>query len=150
MRRADWVLRGTALLALALQAGLPLGAGAETSAGAAVRFDCTEVSRGTDEALLAELSAAIARMWNLGAVSAEAMQSAIMVRVCFTPEGKPEQVLLIAAEGPSHEAVDHLYETARRALMRAYSDGKLPLPPETHDTWRVLDLVFDANAMRLP
>ncbi len=90
----------------------------------------------------------VGRMWILGAASAEALQSKITVRVCLTEDGRPQNLILLAADGPTEEAVDRLFQTARRAVLRAGVDGGLPLPPDNDDTWRVLDLVFDANGMR--
>lgn len=97
---------------------------------------------------MGNISSAISRKWNLGAASTEALSSTIVVRVSFAPDGKPTNFELLEWGGPSQTGVDKLYETARRAVNRAYADGGLPLPADKYDTWRVLDLVFDANGMR--
>ncbi|MBN8632452.1 MAG: cell envelope biogenesis protein TolA [Rhodobacterales bacterium] len=97
---------------------------------------------------MGNISSAISRKWNLGASSTDAMSSMVTVRVSFSADGKPVDFELIESSGPSPTGIDKLYETARRAVNRAYADGGLPLPPEKYDTWRVLDLVFDANGMR--
>jgi len=97
---------------------------------------------------MGNISSAIARKWNLGASSTDAMSSMIVVRVSFSADGKPVDFELIDSSGPNQTGIDKLYETARRAVNRAHADGGLPLPPEKYDTWRVLDLVFDANGMR--
>ncbi len=97
---------------------------------------------------MGNISSAISRKWNLGAASTEALSSTIVLRVSFAPDGKPTNFELLESSGPSQTGVDKLYETARRAVNRAHADGGLPLPPDKYDTWRVLDLVFDANGMR--
>jgi hypothetical protein len=97
---------------------------------------------------MGNISSAISRKWNLGASSTDAMSSLVVVRVSFSADGKPVDFELIESNGPSQSGIDKLYETARRAVNRAHADGGLPLPPDKYDTWRVLDLVFDANGMR--
>ncbi len=97
---------------------------------------------------MGNISSAIARKWNLGASSTDAMSSTVTVRVSFSPDGKPTNFELIEQGGPSPTGIQKLYETAQRAVNRAYADGGLPLPSDKYDQWRVLDLVFDANGMR--
>jgi len=97
---------------------------------------------------MGNISSAIQRKWNLGASSTDAMSSMVVIRVSFSADGKPVDFELIESNGPNQTAIDKLYETARRAVNRAHADGGLPLPPDKYDTWRVLDLVFDANGMR--
>jgi hypothetical protein len=98
---------------------------------------------------MGDISSSIARKWNLGAASTDTMSTMIVVRVSFGPDGKPTDFELLEAEGPTQTGIDKLYESARRAVNRAHADGGLPLPADKYDTWRVLDLVFDANGMRL-
>ncbi len=97
---------------------------------------------------MGNISSAIARKWNLGASSTDAMSSTVVIRVSFSQDGTPVDFQLIESDGPSQSGIDRLYETARRAVNRAYQDGGLPLPADKFETWRVLDLVFDANGMR--
>jgi hypothetical protein len=98
---------------------------------------------------MGNISSAIARKWNVGSLSTEAMNTVVVVRVSFAEDGKPLDFQLIESNGPTQTGIDKLYESARRAVNRAYADGGLPLPAEKFNTWRVLDLVFDANGMRL-
>ncbi|OYW57976.1 MAG: hypothetical protein B7Z31_08780, partial [Rhodobacterales bacterium 12-65-15] len=98
---------------------------------------------------MSNISSSIARKWNLGASSTDAMRTKVVVRVTFAPDGKPINFELIEADGPTQTAIDNIYRTARSAISRAHADGGLALPPEKYDTWRVLDLVFDANGMAL-
>jgi hypothetical protein len=110
-------------------------------------FDCSVAPLALDDAVRQELAAGIGRKWNLGMASAETLRSKITVRVCLAEDGRPCNLILLAADGPTEEAVDRLFQTARRAILRAGLDGGLPLPADSKDTWRVLDLVFDANGM---
>jgi hypothetical protein len=98
---------------------------------------------------MGDISNAISRKWNLGASSSDTLRTKVVIRVSFSPDGKPMGFELIESDGPTETAVNKLYETAQRAVNRAYSDGGLPLPEGKYDTWRVLDLVFDANGMAL-
>jgi hypothetical protein len=97
---------------------------------------------------MGNISSAVARKWNLGASSTDAMSSTVTVRVSFSADGTPIDFELLEADGPSQTGIDKLYDTAQRAVNRAHADGGLPLPADKYDTWRVLDLVFDANGMR--
>ena len=97
---------------------------------------------------MGNISSAIARKWNLGTASTETLSTMIVIRVSFDASGKPVDFELLESEGPTQTGIDKLYESARRAVNRAYADGGLPLPADKFDTWRVLDLVFDANGMR--
>jgi hypothetical protein len=149
-------MRGGAMVLLSVGLGLlpglgqadavePIDGGEPTFA-----FDCTVPSQSLPEADAKALAGEIGRRWNLGMPSTDVLGSQVTVRVCFAQDGKPEQLILIAADGPSKEAVDQLFQAARRAVLRAWqSDGGLPLPSDRYDTWRVLDLVFDANGMRV-
>ncbi len=98
---------------------------------------------------MGDISSAIARKWNLGASSSDALRTKVVIRVSFAPDGKPTSFELIESDGPTDVAVSNLFATAKRAVTRAYSDGGLPLPDGKYETWRVLDLVFDANGMAL-
>lgn len=94
---------------------------------------------------VAALAGRVAAYW----MTDDAMaQSRVVLRVSFAANGKPTGFQRIEAEGPSPDVIDRLEASARRAVNRAYADGGLPLPADNYDTWRVLDLVFDANGMR--
>lgn len=97
---------------------------------------------------MGDISSAIARRWNLGAASTDVLSTMVVVRVTFGPDGRPTDFQLIESNGPSQAAIDNLFQIARRAVNRTHSEGGIPLPPDKFDTWRVLDLVFDANGMR--
>ncbi len=98
---------------------------------------------------MGDISSAIARRWNLGAASTDVMSSMVVVRVSFDESGRPVNFELIDSSGPTQAAVDNLFRIAQRAVNRTHQEGGIPLPPGKFDTWRVLDLVFDANGMRV-
>jgi hypothetical protein len=98
---------------------------------------------------MGDISNAIRLKWNLGASSTDTLRTRIVIRVSFAQDGSPTNFELLEADGPTQTAIDKLYETARRAVNRAHIDGGLPLPSGKYETWRVLDLVFDANGMAL-
>ncbi|MDP3193718.1 hypothetical protein [Tabrizicola sp.] len=98
---------------------------------------------------MGDISSAIARRWNLGAASTDVLSTMVVIRVSFDEAGRPVDFQLIESNGPTQSAIDNLYSIARRAVNRTHSEGGIPLPPGKFDTWRVLDLVFDANGMRV-
>jgi hypothetical protein len=98
---------------------------------------------------MSNIGSAIARKWNLGASSTDALRTKVVIRVSFAATGQPTGFELIESNGPTETAINQLYQTAQRAVNRAYADGGLPMPPEKYDTWRVMDMVFDANGLAL-
>ena len=131
---------------------MPAAVQADANARPAIgfSFDCETATADPEEA--AEFSGAVGAKigahWNLGGADADMLASRITLRLCLGRDGRPERMLLLAADGPTEDSVTRLYETARRAVYRAHADGGLPLPRDGYDNWRVLDLVFDANGMR--
>jgi hypothetical protein len=111
------------------------------------RFDCSVAPMLLTIEQQKAIADGVGRKWNLGMAPAGALQSKVTVRVCLTEQGRPEHLILLAADGPNEDAVEQLFHTARRAIQRAGMDGGLPLPPDNDDTRRVIDLVFDANGM---
>jgi hypothetical protein len=97
---------------------------------------------------MGNISSAIARRWNLGAASTDVMSTMVRIQVSFSPDGKPLEYTLLSSSGPNQAAIDNLFAIAKRAVNRTYSEGGIPLPPDKYDTWRVLNLTFDANGMR--
>lgn len=98
---------------------------------------------------IGDIRSAIGNKWNLGSASTEVMQTTVIVRVEFSPDGKPGNISLIQSDGPSQQATDVAFAAARRAIQRAYVEGGIPLPADKYDTWKVLEFVFDANGMRM-
>ena len=140
------------LAVIAAVAAMPGAVNADANARPAIgfSFDCETATADPVEAaeFSAEVGAKIGAHWNLGGADAEMLDSRITLRLCLGRDGSPQRMLLLAADGPTEGSVTRLYETARRAIMRAHEDGGLPLPRDGYVNWRVLDLVFDAKGMR--
>ena len=98
---------------------------------------------------IGDIKSAIGNKWNLGSASSEVMRTTVIVRVEFTPDGKPGNISLVQSDGPSQQATDVAFAAARRAIQRAYVEGGIPLPADKYETWKVLEFVFDANGMRM-
>jgi hypothetical protein len=98
---------------------------------------------------IGDFSRAIGSKWNLGSASTDALRTTIVIRVTFAQDGKPVDFELIESDGPSEAATTTAFEAARRAIQRASLQGGIPLPPDKYDTWKVLELVFDPNGMRM-
>lgn len=146
---SGWILELVLVAGVAVMPGA-LRADANARPAIGYSFDCETASADPAEAaeFSAEVGARIGAHWNLGGADADMLDSRITMRLCLGRDGSPQRMLLLAAEGPTEDSVTRLYETARRAVMRAHADGGLPLPRDGYENWRVLDLVFDAKGMR--
>ena len=96
---------------------------------------------------MSDIGNALGRKWNMGTASSDAMASKVVIRVSFLPDGSVTGVEVIESSGPSPSGIAVLASMAERAVRRAVSEGSLPLPEGKYETWKVLDLVFDANGM---
>ncbi len=101
------------------------------------------------EGEIGDFSRAIGNKWNLGSASTDALRTTIVIRVTFAPDATPQNFELIESDGPTDTATQTAFEAARRAVIRASGDGGIPLPPDKYDTWKVLELEFNPNGMRL-
>ena len=97
---------------------------------------------------IGDVRSAIGGKWNLGTVSTDTMRTTIVVRVTFDQTGKPTDIKMLESDGPTAEATNTAFSAAKSAIVRAYREGGIPLPPDKYETWKVLDLVFDPNGMR--
>lgn len=93
------------------------------------------------------LRVAIAACWNVGALTADGMQTRVTVAVMLDSAAVPvpESIRLIGHVGPSP---DEAYQSARRAILRCGVRG-FPLPPEKQNDWRNLELNFDPAGLLL-
>jgi hypothetical protein len=101
------------------------------------------------EGEIGDFSRAIGKMWNVGSLSTDALRTTIIIRVTFSPDAKPTDFELIKSDGPSETATNSAFEAARRAIQRAALQGGLPLPADKYETWKVVEMVFDPNGMRM-
>lgn len=93
---------------------------------------------------------AVNACWNVGSMSMEALRTTVVVRFGINPDGKPDaaSIELIDSTGGSGSSVTQAFETARRAIIRCGARG-FPLPPEKYETWKVFEIEFDPDEMRL-
>jgi hypothetical protein len=101
------------------------------------------------EGEIGDFSRSISQKWNLGSASTDALRTTIAVRVTFAQDATPTNFELIESDGPSEAATTTAFEAARRAIQRAALQGGIPLPADKYDTWKVVELVFDPNGMRM-
>uniref|UniRef100_UPI001CD7E784 cell envelope biogenesis protein TolA n=1 Tax=Xinfangfangia pollutisoli TaxID=2865960 RepID=UPI001CD7E784 len=98
---------------------------------------------------IGDISSVIGKKWNVGSLSTDALSSVVVLRVEFSPDGRPGNITLIESSGPSQAGIQVAFDAARRAIQIAYRDGGIPLPADKYDTWKVLEFSFDGNGMRL-
>jgi hypothetical protein len=98
---------------------------------------------------IGNIASAIGKKWNVGSLSTDALSSIVVLRVEFSPDGKPGDITLVESSGPSQSGIQVAFEAARRAVQIAWRDGGIPLPADKYETWKVLEFVFDGNGMRL-
>jgi hypothetical protein len=88
--------------------------------------------------------------WNVGASSTEAQNVSVTIAVTVGPDGVPDpgSVRLVAAGEGSDAAINVAFEAAKRAILNAGRRG-LALPLDKYETWRELEITFDASARQL-
>jgi hypothetical protein len=99
---------------------------------------------------LGDFRSQVQREWNVGALSTEAVQVSVTIAVTVDQNGVPDKnsVRLIAASDGSDAAVNAAFEAAKRAILKAGRRG-LALPLDKYETWRELEITFDASARQL-
>ncbi|WP_185803088.1 hypothetical protein [Pontivivens nitratireducens] len=103
-----------------------------------------------DVASSAALASTIQRCWNVGSLSAEALQVNIRVSVSLEENGMPDvnSITMLSHNGTSEAAARQAYEAARRAIIRCGANG-FELPPDQYEQWETLTLEFDPTQMRI-
>ena len=96
------------------------------------------------------LRLAVQQCWNVGSLSSEAMQTVVTVSVQMSRDGRPEtgNIQMIDSRGGSDAAARQAFEAARRAVIRCGASG-YDLPEESYDHWRVIEITFNPEQMRL-
>ena len=99
---------------------------------------------------MSAVQAAIKFCWNIGTLSAPAMEVTVTVRFDVSQDRKPvsASIRMSGFEGGDEAAANKVFEAARRAIIRCTKDG-LPLPADKYESWKDLELVFDPTGMRL-
>ncbi|GHC47989.1 cell envelope biogenesis protein TolA [Neogemmobacter tilapiae] len=96
------------------------------------------------------LRSALNGCWKIGAVSTAAGRTKITVWLDLDPAGRPVPGSLVLKSYTDGDAASAqiMFETARRAIALCVKNG-LPLPPDKYETWRELELNFDASQVLL-
>lgn len=133
------------LAVLLLTALLSAGPALAESAAPASQRPAPPVARGAAEGAEA-MRLAIGRCWNVASLSPEALQVQVTVGVDLDADGRPlaDSVHLIWPKGDDDMDAQHMYETARRAILRCGKDG-LPLPADRQGVAQRLELTFNAT-----
>lgn len=92
----------------------------------------------------------VRRCWNVGALSTAALQAKVVVRFELSREGKPDvgSIQMTGHEGASQAVAKQAYETARRAIIRCGATG-YKLPIEKYEQWKIVNITFNPENMRL-
>jgi len=98
----------------------------------------------------AALASRIERCWNVGSLSAEALQVSIRVSVSLDENGMPDvsSITMLSHSGTSETTARQAYEAARRAIIRCGVAG-FELPPDQYEQRKILTLEFDPTQMRI-
>lgn len=101
------------------------------------------VAVGTDLSLAESFRLQVQRCWNTDGLSDAALQGEATLRVEFDALARPrfETIERIAQTGPNEPAMDELFQSARRALVRCGAAG-YDLPLAEYSTWRLMELRF--------
>ena len=93
---------------------------------------------------------AVSACWNVGSLSTEAQGMTVVVGFELSPEARPLEGTLRMLEysGGSEAAAQQAYEAARRAILRCGTNG-YDLPAESYGRWRLVELVFNPQGMRM-
>lgn len=96
------------------------------------------------------LRIAINKCWNVGALSTEALNTVVTLRVEMKEDGKPDygSITMTDYSGGSAEAAQRAFEAGRSAITRCGKNG-FGLDPAKYGQWDVLNLVFDPSGMRM-
>lgn len=103
----------------------------------------------TDEEKTA-LRIAVQQCWNVGSLSAEALQTVVVVALEMDEQARPitGSVRMLSSSGGSVSAANQAFEAARRAIIRCGVRG-YDLPKEKYYEWKYLELTFDPGRMRI-
>ncbi|MBK5928649.1 energy transducer TonB, partial [Rhodobaculum claviforme] len=95
------------------------------------------------------LRRAVAQCWNIGPLSTEAQAVTVTVGFRLARDATPEgDVRMIDYTGGSEAAARQAFEAARRAILRCGATG-FPLPADSYDAWREVEMTFNPESMRI-
>jgi len=92
----------------------------------------------------AELRSGFAACWNIGSLSPEAQQTAVVVALSLGRDGRvdPESVRMVTSSSHDPAVTAQAYAAARRAVLRCGRAG-FDLPRAQYELWREMELTFD-------
>ncbi|MCK4711913.1 MAG: energy transducer TonB, partial [Marinosulfonomonas sp.] len=104
------------------------------------------LSGGVKDAFLVD----VGRCWNVGSLSTAALESKVIVRFELAKDGKPNigSIHMTGFEGGTESTARQAYETARRAIIRCGVTG-YKLPIEKYEQWKIVNITFNPENMRL-
>ncbi len=93
---------------------------------------------------------AVSACWNVGSLSTEAQGTTVAIAFELDRDARPIEgtLRMIEYSGGSETAARQAYEAARRAVLRCGARG-YDLPEESYGRWRLVELVFNPEGMRL-
>lgn len=96
------------------------------------------------------LRVAVQQCWNVGSLSAEALQTVIVVAFEMNEQARPvtSSIRMLSSSGGSDLAANQAFEATRRAIIRCGVRG-YDLPEDKYDRWRYIELTFDPKRMRI-
>jgi hypothetical protein len=96
------------------------------------------------------LVVAVKQCWNVGALSTDALRTIVTVSVAMSPDGRPDSgsIRMISYEGGTEASARQAFEAGRRAILRCAGEG-YPLPRDKYEQWKVIEIVFNPERMRL-
>lgn len=104
------------------------------------------LSGGQKDAFLVD----VGRCWNVGSLSTAALESKVVVRFELGKDGRPDvgSIHMTGFEGGTESTARQAYETARRAIIRCGVTG-YNLPIEKYEQWKIVNITFNPENMRL-
>lgn len=102
------------------------------------------LSAGEKDALRAQ----IAKCWNIGSLSTEALGTIVIIGVKMNRDATPvnESIRMISASGGSDSSARRVYDSARRAIILCGSRG-YDLPTDKFGQWQNIEMTFDPSKM---
>jgi hypothetical protein len=96
------------------------------------------------------LRVTVQNCWNVGSLSAEALQTTVVVGFKMDEDARPvaSSIELLKSSGGNEAAAKQAYEAARRAIIRCGANG-YDLPKEKYEHWREITLSFNPERMRI-
>lgn len=87
--------------------------------------------------------AAVGECWSIANLGPEAAAAQVTLAVRFDPSARPlaDSIALIGSSGGNPQAVEQLYQSARRAILRCGTEG-YGLPPEKFALWQRMEVQF--------